>query len=42
MKPLEPGITTTMEIVPRADDTAAAAGNPGIDVVATTALILYI
>lgn len=42
MKPLEPGMTTTVEVVPRADDTASAAGNPGIDVVATTALILYI
>jgi len=42
MKPLESGITTTIEIVPRADDTASAAGNPGIHVVSTTALILYI
>lgn len=42
MKPLEPGITTTIEIVPRADDTASALGNPGIDVVSTTTLILYI
>lgn len=42
MKPLEPGIETTVEIVPRADDTASAVGNAGIDVVATTSLILYI
>jgi 2-hydroxychromene-2-carboxylate isomerase len=42
MKPVDTGITTIMEIVPRADDTAASAGNPGIDVVSTIALILYI
>ncbi len=42
MKPPETGITTTIELVPRADDTAAEAGNPGIDVVSTIALILYI
>lgn len=42
MKPVDTGITTTKEIVPRADDTAASAGNPGIDVVSTIALILYI
>jgi len=42
MKPLQTGITTTIEIVPRADDTASAVGNAGIDVVSTTTLILYI
>ena len=42
MKPLEPGIETTVEIVPRADDIASAVGNAGIDVIATTSLILYI
>lgn len=42
MKPLSPGVTTTIEIVPGADDTASAVGNAGIDVVSTTALILFI
>ena len=42
MKPLQPGIETKVEIVPRPDDTAAAVGNAGIDVIATTTLILYI
>lgn len=42
MKPLAPGITNTIEMVPRADDTASAVGNAGVDVVSTTALILYI
>jgi len=42
MKPLEPGIETSVEVVPRADDIASAVGNAGIDVIATTSLILYI
>jgi len=42
MKSLQPGIEETVEIVPRPDDTAAAVGNAGIDVIATTTLILYI
>lgn len=42
MKSLDPGIATTIEMVPRADDTASALGNAGIDVVSTTTLILYI
>ena len=42
MKPLQSGIETKVEIVPRPDDTASAVGNVGIDVIATTTLILYI
>jgi 2-hydroxychromene-2-carboxylate isomerase/predicted thioesterase len=42
MKPVQSGISTTFEIVPGAGDTASAVGNAGIDVVATTALILFI
>ena len=42
MKPLDLDITTTIEIVPKAGDTASALGNTGIDVVSTVALILYI
>ena len=42
MKVIEPGVSATFNIVPSPNDTAAAVGNAGVDVVATTKLILYI
>ena len=42
MRILTPGLEAWRSIVPQPEDTASAAGNPSIDVVATTKLILYI
>ncbi|MBS36101.1 MAG: hypothetical protein CMO26_09270 [Thiotrichales bacterium] len=42
MRVIEPGTQLKLDIVPQAKHTAAAVGNHGIEVVATTALILFI
>ena len=42
MKALQTGVRRSEEIVPGPGHTASAVGNAGIDVVATTALILFI
>ncbi len=42
MRALRPGISRSVNIVPEARHTASAVGNAGIDVVATTALILFL
>ena len=42
MQALQPGTTRSEDIVPGPQHTASAVGNAGIDVVATTALILFI
>ena len=42
MQALQPGIAKSVDIVPAPRHTASAVGNAGIDVVATTALILFI
>ena len=42
MKTPEPGISGKKNITPGVNHTAAALGNPGIEVTATTALILFI
>ena len=42
MQHLQPGIAGREDIVPEAHHTASAVGNAGIDVVATTALILFL
>ncbi len=42
MRSPKPGISRCKDITPGANHTAAALGNPGIEVTATTALILFI
>ena len=42
MQELQPGTSTSEDIVPEPRHTASAVGNAGIDVVATTALILFL
>ena len=42
MQDVQPGIAGNEDIVPEAHHTASAVGNAGIDVVATTALILFL
>ena len=42
MQALRPGTTGSEDIVPGSRHTASAVGNAGIDVVATTALILFL
>lgn len=42
MQALQPGIAKRADIVPAPHHSASAVGNAGIDVVATTALILFI
>ena len=42
MQALRPGTIKSEDIVPESQHTASAVGNDGIDVVATTALILFL
>ena len=42
MLPIEPGTRSSIEVLPRPEHAASALGNAGVDVVATTALILFI
>ena len=42
MRRLKPGVSNSKSITPSVEQTAAALGNPGIEVTATTALILFI
>ena len=42
MQALKVGTAKSEEIIPRSHHTASAVGNDGIDVVATTALILFV
>jgi len=42
MLPIEPGTRVSIQVVPRPEHAASALGNEGVDVTATTALILFI
>ena len=42
MKPIEPGTRSRLEVIPQPQHAASSMGNRGVDVVATTALILFI
>ena len=41
MKKIQPGIASSQDFIPDRNDTAASVGNTGVDVIATTKLILY-